>query len=133
MLSKRGIDKLEKIMLANAKRYRQSARWAEVTDCGTEMCGAGFCHLLDVGKKKFDAEVKNNRTWEMQPHCIESGIKILGLTGYDSTGGNLFDFASNWPPSVRDGFLKLKTPTARVRFYIKMLRTRVNDDGSIRE
>jgi hypothetical protein len=134
MLSKRGIDKLEKIMLANAKRYDQDV-FADVAECGTMMCAAGFCRLMAVGNEQFTKEVvchTKRFSKRFTSRCIADGRRILGLKTRNMLPV-LFDYPSRWPNDLHDRFTALKTPTARVRFYIKMLRTRVNDDGSIRE
>jgi hypothetical protein len=136
-LNKKGIDKLEKIMLANKKYYEQS-HFARKTDCGTVMCAAGFCRLMEIGKKKFNAEVRAATFWNMDRFggaCEQSGARLLGITAeisYFTECLELFDKPSTWPDDLRAGFEACKTPLRRVRFYIKMLRTRVNDDGSIR-
>jgi hypothetical protein len=130
MLSKRGIDKLEKIMLANKKYYHQMT-FGTRTECGTLMCAAGFCRLIEVGKKEFEREISEESDF-LPALCKNSGAKLLGIKRLSNDCG-IFGHESHWPNDLCEKFEKLKTPLARVRFYIKMLRTRVNDDGSIRE
>jgi hypothetical protein len=137
MLSKRGIDKLEKIMLANKKYYNQLT-FGAVTECGTELCGAGFCRFMKIGKRKFRAEAKASKgdSAVFGTQCEIDGVELLGIQATPSVLKNpvqIFDKPNKWPEDLRAAWEETKTPTQRVRLYIKMLRTRVNDDGSIRE
>ena len=139
-LSKRGINRLEKIMLANGKYFYNQHMWAkEHFDkkehaCGTELCAGGFCHLIKVGEEQFQKEAKSyihSFSSVFEARCSRDGKEVLGI----KTQGwpQVFSSPSHWPRDLENGYYKLKTPMARVRFYIRMLRTRANEDGTLRE
>lgn len=130
-LLKSGIDKLEKVMLANAKRYNQDT-FGNVSECGTEQCGAGFCYLMEVGQAQFNNEARRH-TNAFQNHCLEAGKRRLGIRNKSFPAVFSFSFSISWPDDLSEGFKKARGPKARVRFYINMLRTRANADGSLRE
>jgi hypothetical protein len=130
-LKKAGIDKLEKIMLANRKYYNQNVRFGVTGACGTECCGAGFAYLLEVGKQQFDSEAGLKGRYDQSDfadRCSRAGCDLLGI---DDSEADIFEFSRSWPTDLREGFNKCKTPMARVRFYINMLRTRADKDGKL--
>lgn len=78
MLREEGIAILEKTMLANAEYYQQRT-FGTFSDCGTLMCGAGFCRMIEIGKKAFDAEVKKEGSGStgFAAKCELSAVKLL--------------------------------------------------------
>lgn len=135
-LRKEGIDALERIMLHNAERYRQNTFGELDANCGTVMCAAGFARLLAVGEAAYRAEVATMDFLALCNICEASGASLLGVEGYgaDSLTPQLFENERWWPRDLREAFAALAGDhLGQIKFYIAMLRERVNDDGSIRE
>src|ERR1700686_5862323 len=119
MLSKRGIKKLEKIMLANRKYYDQQLL-AEVRDCGTMMCAAGFCRLIKVGAKQFNREAaRHHKSFSNRfaARCLNDGKDLLGIKT-KMLCPQVFSFSWEWPDDLADKFKAAKGPMARVRIFI---------------
>lgn len=145
MLNKKGIDKLEAIMLANKDYwYDQQDFAASHNDsdghaCGTELCAAGFSRLLAVGPEQFNEEAKRHVADFVQgfaTNCIFAGIELLGLQcSFDDDTyrkcPKIFDSSYKWPDDLSAGYRNSKTNEDRIHFYIKMLRTRANSDGTL--
>lgn len=138
-LSKSGINRLEKIMLANGKYFYDQNNWAKEHfegrhACGTQLCAGGFCHLIKVGEKQFDKEAKrfiSSYSETFMKRCESDGKEVLKIKSIDFP--QMFNIPENWPDDMGKRYYSLKTPMARVRFYIKMLRTRANSDGTFTE
>lgn len=108
-LSKRGINRLEKIMLANAKRYNQNTfgelKVSAKGVCGTILCAAGFCYLLEVGEKQFAIEIEKDersRYNGFSSRCLKAGRNLLGLTKNQSI--MIFGSPWNWPEDLEEKF-----------------------------
>lgn len=146
-LDPKGINKLEKIMLANGKYFYNQCTFGALRKesdepthiCGTELCAAGFARLLNVGAKKLATEVKHfmactdDGTNSRYPKkCNDDGRVLLDISGDYGGTPEIFMSPSEWPYDLCNRFESLDgKPMAQVRCYIKMLRTRANSDGSL--
>jgi hypothetical protein len=82
----------------------------------------------------FDAEVQRG-CWNesFNRRCLADGKLVLGVKTSRRMASIFNSPATSWPADLAMRYERLKTPKARIRFYIKMLRTRANGDGTIRE
>lgn len=132
MLSKEGIDKLEAIMLANGQYVYDQETFGEMHGCNTTLCAAGFARLLEVGEK-FNQEIESDTFPETADKCTLAGIRLLGIEATVTIFPQIFDYSRRWPGDIYQAYVEAETPQQRIAVYINMLRTRANDDGSIRE
>ena len=147
-LDPKGIDKLEKVMLANGKYFYNQHTFGNLkqSECGTELCAAGFAHLLNVGEKKLARQIRDfsraldeGTITKYPTKCTTDGKVLLGISktdkdGYTTDNPSIFRTPGNWPDDLEERFEVLyDKPMAQVRQYIRMLRTRANSDGSLTE
>lgn len=132
-LSKHGINRLEKVMLANKKLYNQGV-YGENQECGTVMCAAGVAHFMEVGDEQFKKEVKRYEQTLLPGfprRCERAGKSLLGIPP-NVIAPDIFQDPFDWPSDLYHGFNRCRGPISRVRFYINMLRTRARANGSLR-
>jgi hypothetical protein len=138
-LSKDGIDKLEKIMRANGKYFYDQQEFGVAGECGTTLCAAGFARLLKVGAIKLNAEVKAHSACfdiSFAVACERDGAELLGIDAEIDEHSDLlevFDSPKYWPEDILEAYNAAPNAQEKITVYIQMLRTRANDDGSIRE
>jgi len=131
MLNKEGIDKLEAIMLANGKYFYNQRVWASKTDCGTQLCAAGFSLLIEMGDGAFLYALDSSSKSSFARLCIEAGKKLLGVTTFSQLP-QIFDAVSQWPEDLARAY-DAADAKGQIAVYINMLRTRTNDNGTINE
>lgn len=139
MLNQDGINKLEAIMLANGEYFYNQRTFGTIHydadhACKTELCAAGFARLLEIGKDGYFKEASGHR-FTFPEDCENSGIRLLGLHAVSTKDSNalpIFGMPSEWPHDLYVAYSDAETDKERIAVYINMLRTRVNDDGTIR-
>lgn len=126
-LSKRGINRLEKVMLENRKYYNQNV-YGQETACGVCMCAAGFAYRMKVGEAQFNKEAKRE-SQAFRNRCVKAGRDLLGISA--ARIPQVFATPLYWPSDLTRSFRDARGPMGRVRQYIKMLRTRATADGEL--
>jgi hypothetical protein len=132
-INKAGVELLKADLRANAAAYKQFT-FGRKTECGTEQCMAGFCHLRKVGQVEFSAEVRvdeSEKNGYLEYACLESGMWQLGIEQPDSCP-QIFNSHACWPLDLNKAYIRAKTDDSLVEVACAAL-DRLQDDGSIAE